>query len=323
MNRGHEPVEWASMRRVAVRREPPTERSALLERLRALADRSFSKPDGAGEYRVADVATITQIMTRTRQFVRTEAFPRPHLVAVLFGTKSVNVDKADLCVEVGDVLVMPANVKFELTNIPDGAAGFYRAICIEVVAQVSASLQSKHPHLSGRWGLGAFESDRPFVTTMTDSTLQSLCHFSAGVFLADAHPAILRHRLEELMLSLTLQAANPSTVDDDIVIAVRRSVRTSIDGEVRLERIAKTLGMSVATLRRRLAEHGTQLRDLLRSERMALGRALLLEGRLNVAEVAAKCGYSSPSKFARQFIATIGESPADFRKRHSGPAHSP
>ncbi len=70
------------------------------------------------------------------------------------------------------------------------------------------------------------------------------------------------------------------------------------------------LHMSGATLRRRLAEEGTNLRAVLREARLHHGLELLQTTRLPVKAVASECGYRSVSKFSRGFIAQFGIGPA-------------
>ena len=77
----------------------------------------------------------------------------------------------------------------------------------------------------------------------------------------------------------------------------------------RAEDSARLLGLSTATLRRRLAEEGTSLRRILTAERMRRARAMIDEGERNIAAIAAACGYSSRSHFAASFRSAHGSSP--------------
>jgi AraC-like DNA-binding protein len=72
-------------------------------------------------------------------------------------------------------------------------------------------------------------------------------------------------------------------------------------------------------MRRRLAATGTNLRDLIAQERMSLARVLLADRHLAVADVALRCGYESPTKFARQFTRWVGQRPSQWRARLAPP----
>ena len=78
--------------------------------------------------------------------------------------------------------------------------------------------------------------------------------------------------------------------------------------------VAQRLGMSEATLRRRLAHEGTSFRKLLNSVKMMRALTLLQTSPLGVAQVAYAVGYESPARFAARFRAHFGCTPSDVRK---------
>jgi AraC-like DNA-binding protein len=80
-------------------------------------------------------------------------------------------------------------------------------------------------------------------------------------------------------------------------------------GPWRGQDLARLLGFSTATLRRRLAEEGTSLRRILAAERMRRARVMIEDGDRNIAAIAAACGYSSRSHFAASFRSAHGASP--------------
>jgi AraC-like DNA-binding protein len=79
------------------------------------------------------------------------------------------------------------------------------------------------------------------------------------------------------------------------------------------EELAKGLGMSVPTLRRRLRGEGQSFGTIKDELRFVIAERLLQENRLSVAEVAAELGYSEPSAFYRAFHKWMGQSPGRFR----------
>ncbi|MEO8700443.1 MAG: AraC family transcriptional regulator ligand-binding domain-containing protein [Kofleriaceae bacterium] len=84
-----------------------------------------------------------------------------------------------------------------------------------------------------------------------------------------------------------------------------------------LPAIAKQLGMSTRTLKRRLADHGTTfstIRDDMRRERALL----LLDNRaLSIGEIAATLGYTELPNFTRAFRNWTGMTPHAYRERRA------
>lgn len=72
--------------------------------------------------------------------------------------------------------------------------------------------------------------------------------------------------------------------------------------------IAKQLGVSERTLRRQLAHHATNLRELVDGARRARADGLLAAGR-TVKEVAFELGFSEPSAFSRAYKRWTGKAP--------------
>jgi AraC-like DNA-binding protein len=118
--------------------------------------------------------------------------------------------------------------------------------------------------------------------------------------------------------SITLEAVTKEQVrlleggPDDRTMAGR--VRLLIeDGAADQTDVAKALGMSVATLRRRLTEEGASFRAL-RNEALRDTALRLLEGDLPLAAVAERLGFSDVRSFGRAFKAWTGTTPNCARK---------
>jgi AraC-like DNA-binding protein len=91
--------------------------------------------------------------------------------------------------------------------------------------------------------------------------------------------------------------------------------------ELKLEEICQHAGISVRSLRRHLKAETGMTWDVFR-HRSRLLRAISLLGETDepMAEIAMRCGFESPSAFAKMFRAEMHETPRDYRSRVRGPA---
>jgi AraC-like DNA-binding protein len=91
--------------------------------------------------------------------------------------------------------------------------------------------------------------------------------------------------------------------------------------DLNLAAVCKHVGMSVRSLRRHLkGETGMTWEDYRHRSRLLQAISLLSETGEPVSEIAARCGFESPSAFARVFRRQMGESPRDYRHRVMGAA---
>ncbi len=87
------------------------------------------------------------------------------------------------------------------------------------------------------------------------------------------------------------------------------------DGCVSQEHIARELGVSGRTLRRRLSAEGTSFQSLLDSCRMQFAaHEFRTRDRLSLSEMALRLGYSEHSTFSRAFARWSGMAPQEYRR---------
>lgn len=83
--------------------------------------------------------------------------------------------------------------------------------------------------------------------------------------------------------------------------------------EWQAEKLAQQLGMSSATLRRRLQAENTSFTNLLQEVRMARALSLVMTSTQAISEVAAQCGYESLTSFSQAFKRHFEISPSELR----------
>ncbi len=101
-----------------------------------------------------------------------------------------------------------------------------------------------------------------------------------------------------------------SSFYQEVLLLVERNY---IHPDYGVEELADALGLSRIHLNRKLkAEAGTSPSTMLKEVRMKHAIALLDEGRLSVAEIAAACGFSTPSYFSTAFREYCGKTPSEY-----------
>jgi AraC-like DNA-binding protein len=94
-----------------------------------------------------------------------------------------------------------------------------------------------------------------------------------------------------------------------------RSVLSAREGVLRsLEEVARDLGMSPRTMRRRLADEGLTFAGLLGDQRKESSLAMLRSRQMTVDDVAARLGYSNAANFTRAFRHWTGMTPTAYRR---------
>ena len=84
------------------------------------------------------------------------------------------------------------------------------------------------------------------------------------------------------------------------------------DGAPSLTRVAKALGSSERTLRRRLSQEGVSFRSIVEAARKEACEVYIRERKKSIAEIAQAVGYSEQSAFTRAFRSWYGASPTEY-----------
>jgi len=85
------------------------------------------------------------------------------------------------------------------------------------------------------------------------------------------------------------------------------------EGDVSPERIARSLGVSSRTMRRRLGEGGVSYQQLLDDVRCDLAKRALARPEMSIGEIALLLGFSDASAFNKAFRRWTGKRPSDLR----------
>ncbi|WP_120501262.1 AraC family transcriptional regulator [Roseovarius sp. EL26] len=126
----------------------------------------------------------------------------------------------------------------------------------------------------------------------------------------DADPALLLHletHVQTLMSDLAPDIGETSSlVQSEITSRLSFTAPTQDD-------VAKTLGMSISTLGRKLAKEGTTYKQLLKDIRARLAEQYLDDPKLSLSDIAFALGYSDQAAFTNAYKTWTGQSPGSVR----------
>jgi AraC-like DNA-binding protein len=229
------------------------------------------------------------------------AVDTPVLLLVLEGEKRLDVSGVSVHGRRGEFVMLHRPERVDMTTAPGRHRCAYRAWAIPFpwrLVELARSLVGVQP--AGR----AEPPASVGPVALLAGSLAALLDAAE----ADAPPALLDHALLGLLVALAsaghgqfLRAADPS-----LAAQVRLLVGAAPTRPWRSAHVEALLHVSGATLRRRLAEEGTSLRDLIREARLHHGLGLLQSTRKPLKAVARESGYRSVASFARGFQARFG-----------------
>ena len=160
----------------------------------------------------------------------------------------------------------------------------------------------------------ADEYRRMFSPLLRFDAAATSISFDARVLQAavTVNPAGLKAFLRDAPQSVFLKQVAATGLSD----RVRRQCRLTLDRGDALPTVtllARDLGWSTATLRRRLEQEGASWGDLKREVRRDLALQHLRDGHLSVGEIAGRLGFNDASTFYRAFRQWTGSAPGAWR----------
>lgn len=103
----------------------------------------------------------------------------------------------------------------------------------------------------------------------------------------------------------------------DVLARLREWLEAARLEEATIERAVGELGITSRTLQRRLLEAGTRFTAELARAQVSRAQRLMLEPSKKLSEIALEVGCASSSTFSDLFRRVTGETPSQWRKRHS------
>jgi len=244
------------------------------------------------------------ITARREHGAQSVEIPRAQLAILLEGEKRVRTSSQSLHLRPGDLFLISRRCRIDVVNVPDPHSHRYLAaivpFCDDVLAAARTLWNEPMPTAGLPLAQLALIDHGPRLRQWRQA-LQAGHYSEARLALAGL--AVNLCRLGHGGLLLPPEPSLGERVRDRIAAEPARSWQS--------RDLEQALGLSGATLRRRLAAEGTHLRTLLVEARLAHAMSLLYTTTLPLKSVAARAGYRSLASFNKRFVERYGLAPAD------------
>lgn len=226
--------------------------------------------------------------------------------------------------EPGQLVLIGSNLPHHwISDVPPGSTIAERDVVLQFHPEMMREWQQIMPELAElnpllKAASRGLEFHGPQARKATEVLLEM--GTSHGIGRVEALLRILRLLAEGLAAARPLATPGVSTVPhaqaSDIVEIVLREIYVNIGVQVRLDDIARRVGMSPSSLSRYFTRStGQTLRDTLRRLRLVRARQLLDTTDKPITRIATECGYNNLSNFNRQFLRETGLTPREYRGR--------
>ncbi|QER39016.1 helix-turn-helix transcriptional regulator [Acinetobacter suaedae] len=226
-----------------------------------------------------------------------------HMGIILYGQQQIKLYSQQVNLSAGDLFIIKPDTVADTVNIPDPETGEYLTILLPMCEEVILAAQMI-------WA-------KP-VTDKTDTIL----HFSINDFSPHLHEwqaALFEQDLVKARLciaAILVQLCQQQCSDVLIVPPPKLSqqiyqwVFEHPQHQWQSSEIEARLGVSSATLRRKLSQEHSSLREIITHARLAYALELLYTNKLPMKTIAARSGYQSVATFRERFIRRYEVDPA-------------
>jgi AraC-like DNA-binding protein len=229
--------------------------------------------------------------------------PQPQFAILLQGRKQVRTAQQSLEFVPGDLFLITRRCRIDVVNIPDPHSGLYLSAIVPMCAEALTAARAlwNEPLPEAGDALARLPLAEHGATLLQwRQALEHGQYTEARLALASLAVAFCRRGHGSLLVP-----PEPSLGDRirDLIAAQPERDWKSRDFEAQL-------GLSGATLRRRLVSEHSSVRELITDARLAHAMGLLYTTRLPLKTVAARVGYRSLGSFNKRFAERYGLEPA-------------
>ncbi len=258
------------------------------------------------------VGALLPLSVLKQQHLRRVTFFQPGLFVVVSGIKVFHRDDVEDRFNDGKLVAVAEGFSADVTPMPDRGRPC-KALHLSLSPEVLEVFARQHPEaVSGRAAVDGFK------TVALDPALLDAFGFTLrGIQdLENVSDGEARHRLFALLLGLASRGVVfPELGAPKLAEKVRVLVMGNPAAPWTAASVAATLGMSEATLRRRLQAEGERFQEIVIDVRLHHGLILLQSTRHSITRISEACGYDSASRFSERFRDRFGTLPSQFRGR--------
>ena len=235
----------------------------------------------------------------------------PTLVLVVNGQKKILRNQTLLTVDRGELLLVPGNCILELSNHPPVSGEYYSLVLSFSPQSIKLFTETYAAQLSSWQQPLLWQSRAPEVLYTVLNQWVGWCQQQT------MNPLLVLHRQVEILLILAQHNLAGNLCIERNASWKQRIVQLlhmDLSRDWQIDDICPQLGVSEATLRRKLQAENTSFRYILEETRLIAGLSLLQETFWPVQRIAHQVGYQSQSRFAERFKKQFGITPSDLRR---------
>ncbi|WP_315386774.1 AraC family transcriptional regulator [uncultured Stenotrophomonas sp.] len=267
----------------------PLHQDPLLAEMASLAD--CQRADG--------YACIT---ARREHGAQSVEIPQPQFAIILQGRKQVSTAHQTLQLAPGDLFLITRRCRIDVVNTPDPHTGLYLSAIVPLCNEALAAARVL-------WNEPLPDAGDPLAQLPLAEHADTLRQWRAA--LEHAQYSEARLALASLVLALCRRGHGSLLLPPEPSLGerIRDLIAAQPERDWQSRDFEAELGLSGATLRRRLAHEQASVRELIVDARLAHAMNLLYTTRLPLKTVAARVGYRSLGSFSKRFAARYGLEP--------------
>lgn len=226
-----------------------------------------------------------------------------HMGILLHGQQQIKLHKQQISLSAGDLFMIKPDTVADTVSIPDPATGEFLSILVPLCEEVIQAAQMI-------WAKPVTDKTATILRFPMDDFAPHLLGWQAALLEQDLVKA--RLCIAAILVQLCQQQCSDILIVPPVKFArqIYQWVQEHPQYPWQSSEIEARLGLSSATLRRKLSLEHTSLREIITHARLAYALELLYSNRLPMKTIAAKSGYQSVATFRERFMQRYQVDPA-------------